>query len=137
TTQLLADIDHILPVTGHWSLVIGHWSLVIGHWSLVTGHRSPVTGHWSPVTSLGREACPRFSHPPPLSMRELRTNTGVIPNMEPRLPNISGTTMWVTWLIVTRTPSASPERPSGARLKMSMRVTGGAQPMLKAKTRET
>jgi hypothetical protein len=57
--------------------------------------------------------------------------------MLPRLPNISGTMICVTWLIVTRTPSASPERPWGARLKMSMRVTGWAQPMLKPRTRET
>jgi len=65
------------------------------------------------------------------------TNTGAIPNTVPRLPKMSGTTMCVNWLIVTRTPSASPERPSGARLKMSMSVTGWAHPMESPSMRET
>ncbi len=46
-----------------------------------------------PSSALDRAAWPRFNHPPPPNISEFSTNTGVMPNMVPRLPKTSGTTM--------------------------------------------
>ncbi len=61
-------------------------------------------------------------------MLAISQNAGPAPSTEPNAPNTSGNTTWLEFMIVVRTPSASPTRPAGERSCSSDITFGCAAP---------
>src|SRR3954463_11478130 len=53
--------------------------------------------------------------PPAQTSAAIAQNIAPAPSTEPNAPNTSGSTTWLLFMIVVRTPSASPTRPAGER----------------------
>src|SRR3954465_780598 len=66
--------------------------------------------------------------PPAQTSAAIAQNIAPAPSTEPNAPNTSGSTTWLLFMIVVRTPSASPTRPVGEREWSSDMTLGCAAP---------
>src|SRR4029453_10175620 len=73
----------------------------------VVVHRLPL-----PRRGSSKKRCPALQ-PPPTSATDISQNPAAVPTTEPKAPITSGSTTWLLFMKVVRSPSASPTPPSG------------------------
>src|SRR4051794_23148291 len=75
--------------------------------------------------------------PPAQTSAAIAQNIAPAPSTEPNAQNTSGSTTWLLFMIVVRTPSASPTRPAGEREWSSDMTLGWAAPSPRPRKKAT